>query len=276
VLRAGDAARTGDPAGDAARAITHVVVIATLGAARPERRGRVRGRARGREVAPEPGTAPVTIGRATVIAVDHPLADDAAARGWLQRAGEPELEQALGVLRRVLDAHRLVTADPEGPPVMRDGLIAARVGYGVGEQVAEGRWSQARDLPSPAGRTRATRRRALDSEARLTAVLGGADTILACEELVLRARLDLDRGRPRQAALQLLVALDTAIAELSLDPRATALEDRLTALRERRDPTAVAAQAALSGLPSAGDQRTVAETVAMLEAALRARAASAR
>jgi hypothetical protein len=271
VLRLGDAMR----AADAMRPITHVVVIATLGAPRPERLGRIRGRARGREVAPEPETAPVTIGRATVIAVDHALADESSARAWLRRAGEPELAQALGVLRQVLDAHRLVTADPDAPPVNRDGLIVARVGYGAGEQVADGRWSQARELPPPAGRNRATRRRALDSETRLTAVLGGVDTILVCEELVLRARLDLDRGHPRQAALQLLVALDAAIAELSLDPRAAGIPDRLAGLRQRRDTTATAAQAALSGLPSPADQRAVAETVAMLEAALRARAAGA-
>ena len=43
----------------------------------------------------------------------------------------------------------------------------------------------------------------------------GRDAVLACEELTLRARGDLDRGRDREAALQLEAALSAALAELA-------------------------------------------------------------
>jgi len=96
--------------------------------------------------------------------------------------------------------------------------------------------------------------------------------VLACEELTLRARLDLDHGRDREAALQVLVALDAALAELageSIDVQA-----RLSELRTQREPIAVAAQAALAG-PLSAEQREVVElTVKRIEAALRSRAVS--
>ena len=43
----------------------------------------------------------------------------------------------------------------------------------------------------------------------------GRDAVLACEELTLRARGDLDCGRDREAALQLEAALSAAVAELA-------------------------------------------------------------
>jgi hypothetical protein len=105
-------------------------------------------------------------------------------------------------------------------------------------------------------------------------VLGGRELPLASEELALRARLDLDHGRPREAALQLLVTLDAGIAELTADPHAAALADRLTELRGLRESTAGAAQAALSGPLGPEQTETVSLALARVEAALRARAAA--
>ena len=51
-------------------------------------------------------------------------------------------------------------------------------------------------------------------EERYAAILGGRDRGLAGEELVLRARMDLDAGRVREAALQARVALEALLAEL--------------------------------------------------------------
>ena len=50
--------------------------------------------------------------------------------------------------------------------------------------------------------------------------------MLACEELVLRARADLDAGRFREAALQARVALESLLAEMPEIPggRRPALE----------------------------------------------------
>jgi hypothetical protein len=146
----------------------------------------------------------------------------------------------------------------------------ARVGYGVGEEVADGLWTQAHELTVPQHRQR--RAKVLAPQARLAALLGSRDQPLVCEELVLRARLDLDQGRDREAALQVLVALDAAVAELPGDSTAEALADRLDELRDYRDPVAEAAQAALAGPLEESDLTVVIRAVERIEAVLRARA----
>jgi hypothetical protein len=112
----------------------------------------------------------------------------------------------------------------------------------------------------------------LEPQARLAASLGGREQILACEELALRAQLDLDHGRFREAALQVLIALDAAIAELAHDPRAQYLEARLSELHGRRDAITDAAQRALGGPLSADQREVVSSTLQRIEAVLRARA----
>ncbi len=258
------------PDGEASAAPSHVIVFATLGA--PERR-RLTARRSPRSVEPEPAPAPVVTGRATVIDVARPFDSEAAAAAWLRDAGEAELEDALATLNRALHAFRVVSADPYLYPVDRRQTLVARLGYGAGEQVADGLWSAARELPGPAEPGRRRRRaRLLAPQARLAAILGAREPALACEELVLRARLDLDHRRPREAALQLLVALDAALAELSGDAAAQALADRLSELRGRREGVAGAAQSALTGSLSESELETVRLTVGRVEAALRARA----
>jgi hypothetical protein len=189
------------------------------------------------------------------------------AQAWLDRAGEDELEADLAVLNRALHAFRLATVDPYVNAVGRRQTLVARVGYGAGEEVADGLWTNARELAPESGRRR--RSAVLAPQARLAAVLNGRDRALACEELTLRARLDLDHGRDREAALQVLVALDAALAELageSLD-----VQERLSELRTQREPVAVAAQAALAGPLSAEQREAVEFTVKRIEAALRSR-----
>jgi hypothetical protein len=244
-----------------------VLVIATLGAPERRRLAPRRGRTNA-QVQPEP--KPVLTGRATVITVDEPFSGEGEAAGWLTSAGETELEQDLAVLNRALHSFRLVAADPYLAPIARHQLLVARVGYGVGEEVADGLWTQAHELLIPQRRQR--RAKVLAPQARLAALLGSRDRPLACEELALRARLDVDQGRDREAALQVLVALDAAIAELANDPTAPALSERLDELRDYRDPVAAAGQAALEG-PLSEEHRTVTVTaLERIEAALRARA----
>lgn len=211
----------------------------------------------------------MTTGRATVITVDEPFGGERAAAGWLASAGEAELEHDLAVLNRAMYAFRLVVADPYLGPIGRHQLLVARVGYGAGEEVADGLWTQAHELMIPQRRQRRTK--VLAPQARLAALLGGRDRPLACEELALRARLDVDQGRDREAALQVLVALDAAIAELANDPTAPTLSERLDELRGYRDPVAGAGQAALEGPLSDGDRAVVVEALERVEAALRAR-----
>ena len=215
----------------------------------------------------------MTTGRATIIDAAVPLADEAAARAWLDRAGEEELAVALAVINRALHAFRVVTADPYVHEIAREQALVARIGFGAGDQVADGLWSDARELPTSQGRRRRSRSASLEPQARLAATLGGRQRVLACEELTLRARTDVDQGRDREAALQLLIALDAAVAELPLDPGAASLADRLDELRGRRKAVAAAAQTALAGALDDASREVVLDTLGRVEAALRARAA---
>ena len=243
---------------------THVLVFATLGASRRRRLAR-----RSRRAPPEPQPAPVATGRATVIATSDPFPDAAAAARWLAAAGEDQLAEHLRVLERALHAFRVVTADPYEEPLTRDRLLVARVGVGDGEQVAGGRWSDARELlPGPESRRRS---RILEPQARLAGVLGGRVPVLVCEELVLRARRDLDAGRGRAAALQLGVALDTALGELATDGR---LASRLAQLRSASVAVGEVAAAAVARELTEAELSAVTSSCERLEAALRARAAS--
>jgi len=244
---------------------THVLLFATLGAApRPGRLQR-----RSRPAAPEPDPAPVATGRATVIEVAEPFVDAAAAARWLAAAGEDVLATHLRVLERALHSFRVVTADPYAEPLHRERLLVARVGFGEGEEVAGGRWREARELLPPS----ASRRRShvLEPQARLAGALGGHVPLLVCEELALRARRDLDSGRDRAAALQLRIALDAALTEL---PAYAVLRARVEELQGLRNGVDDAAGAALArGLVDA-ELEAVGHALARLEAALRARAAS--
>lgn len=242
---------------------THVLLFATLGA---QRRGRLAQRRR--PAAPEPDPASVITGRATVIA-SAPFEDAAAAARWLAAAGEDELAAHLSVLERTLHAFRVVTADPYSELLSRERLLVARVGFGEGEEVASGRWSDARELlPPPESRRRS---RLLEPQSRLAGVLGGHVPLLVCEELALRARRDLDAGRSRQAALQLRIALDAALSELAIDGR---FATRLSELGELKPSIDAAAQAALARGLTDAELESAGSTLARIEAALRARAAS--
>lgn len=245
---------------------THVLVLATLGA---RERRRLPRRSK-RRAQPEPEPALVPTGRATVIDVGRPLQDDAEARRWLVSAGEPELEAGIAVLNRALHAFRQASADPYLYPVSRRQALVARVGFGVGEEVAHGNWTEARELILPGRRQR--RAKVLQPQARLAAMMGGREPVLVSEELALRARVDLDQDRDREAALQLLVALDAALAELQGDPSSTMLAERLEELRSQREAITRAGQSALAGPLPPADREAVAFTLARLEAALRARA----
>ncbi len=255
--------------GDPGAPASHVLVIATLGA--PERR-RLHDRRRPRSAEPEPDPTPVLTGRATVIDVEAPFADEALAGAWLRSAGEDDVAGAIAVLNRALHAFRIAAADPRQHGIDRRHAIAARIGFGAGEQVADGLWTSARELGPPAPRR--GRARVLAPQARFAGLLGAREPTLACEELALRARLDVEEGRRREAALQLLVALDATLAELSLDPGTAILTDRLSELRARREPVAEAAQTALGGPLGDPAWETVRSTLSRIEAALRARSAA--
>ncbi|MEJ7783897.1 MAG: hypothetical protein WKF96_03770 [Solirubrobacteraceae bacterium] len=247
----------------------HVLVLATLGA--PQRR-LLRGK-RAKNAEPEPDPTPVPTGRATIIPA-APLETEKDAARWLKDAdGETEIEAALVVLNRALHAHRVALADPHAREVGRDDALVARIGFGVGEQVAEGRWAEALTLPVPQDR-RQRRVAALRPQERVAALLSGRDVALACELLVLRARADLDAGRQREAALQLRVALDTALAELPAWAERGDLPARIKELAGFVDPAAAVAATALERGLDVDEAEEIERILGRLEAALRARTAA--
>ena len=255
------------------------MALETLGVARPRtylpgRAGGPRRRlvGRPRPVDPPAPPTPVSVSRATVIDA-RSLTDDAEARAWLDRLDPVDAATvALSALNRLIDAHRIAAADPFVHQLAPDAAVAVRVGFGEGQEIYDGGWRRAVELVPASGRRRRSKV-ALRPEARLAALLGARDRPLACEELALRARLDLDFDRPLAAALGTRLALEAALVELGADARATGLDDRLGELRELRDDVIAAANASLVGPAAAEHRRTVQHTLGRIEAVLRARSA---
>jgi len=249
---------------------THVLVFATVSA---ERR-RSRRSARQRVAAPAPTdltATPVSIQRVTVIDASVPFEHDAAAKRWLADAGEADLGGDLATLDQVLRTFGAVTSDPYVRAPGRDELLVARIGFGDGDEVAYGKWSDARELLAATPHQK--RSKVLEPQARLAAALGQRTPLLLCEELVVRARTDLDAGRPRTAALQLTVTLDAALSEL--EPQmATDMDARITELAAQLETVTNAATAALRGALAPAQLESVSFTLGRIEAALRARAAA--
>jgi hypothetical protein len=181
-----------------------------------------------------------------------------------------EVERGLRTLNAMLRAHRAASLDPYVRDVGPGNALAVRVGYGDGDQVADGRFAEAYELPrgTLVGWFLSERRQSfLMPQERLASILGGRDTVLAGEELLLRARADLDAGRPREAALQARIALEALLAELASGGRDTG------ELGDHRPAIGAAANAALAGDPSADDTAAVTAAVDAMERALRHRAA---
>ena len=246
-----------------------MVVVQTLGGTSAGRRPR---RRRPRPAEPVEESPEVPLTRLTV---DPRRALRARRRlaGVREIAGDPEAAEArvtagLRAVNAVLRAHRVATRDPFGHEIGREAVLVARVGYGSGDGLAEGRWEEAVEVAPPGRRRR--RAEALRPQERMAAVLAGREAIDVCETLLLRARADLDQGRPREAALQLRVGLEALLAELPAGAGSDQAED-LAALQERLESTADAAREALSGELSVERADQVAETLGICERVLRRR-----
>jgi len=290
-----------------------VVVVGTLQAAHqpiaaaPGWGGRSllrRVRATSTPTGPEP--APVPTSRVTVID-PLALAAEAQARAWLAELDrDREVWAAAAAVNRVIHSHRIASADPYVHEVSPSQALVIRAGWGEGEQVADGRWLHARALSSPDGwgtgrrgdsRRRARRDRswALRPQERLAALLGARGAALLCEELVLRARQDLDHARVAHAALELERAYALAVPELQAERRQD-LAIRIAELEQLRPGVQAQAQAALLGAGAASgagaadarqtagshaaapatalDEEVLAHALERLQAALRARTAA--
>jgi hypothetical protein len=205
----------------------------------------------------------------------EPLGDAEAAAGWLARirqdddAIDRELGDALRTANLALHAQRTATLDPFLADVAAEHALAVRIGYGEGEALADGRWSEAVELP------RGTRRRRLESLApqeRIAGVLGGRETLDPATGAILRARADLDAGRMRDVALQLRIGLEALLADRS-SFSGPGQEEDIAALGERRRETGEAANAALRGELADSQTESVAHTLHLAERVLRRRRA---
>jgi hypothetical protein len=193
-----------------------VVVFAAL---HTERSSRLRGR---RPAKIPPGAVqpePVPITRVTVIAA-QPFDDEASGRDWLQRCGGrgehggDEIANALAHVNHAVAAYRVCAADPHAHDVSRDQAVRVRLGYGTGAGLVDGGWDEAIVVPGEHSRPR-VRRRMLAPEQELAGILTGRRArVQPSEELLLRARLDLDAGRHVEAALETRAAAEALGAEL--------------------------------------------------------------
>jgi hypothetical protein len=227
-----------------------VLVLSTLGA--PQRARLMGSRPRSISAA-EP--EPVPTARATIVSAT-PLADPSA---WLADLDQDaEVASAVSVLNRALRAHRAATADPYVAEISRERALVVRLGYGSGEEVADGRYGEAVELPRFTGRR--VKRSMEAPEERFAALLGGREEIHPAEELVLRARADLNAGRPAEAALQCRVAIEALVAAPGADE-----------LAAHRDAVAAAANAALDGAVSGAHAAAIEDAVTAMEKTLKRR-----
>jgi len=248
-------------------------VLSTIGAPRSGAPRLRRGRSKEVESEPVPDPLPVT--RVTVIR-PRPFESREAADAWLERvAGDREMSAALAAeagrhLNRALHAHRTAAGDPHVADVDPARALAIRFGYGTGEEVADGRWRGARELAERERRSLLRRDyEALRPQERVAAVLGGRERVGPHEELILRARGDLDAGRYSTAALGLCTGLEALLAvpeglptEANEELRAR-LEDARREARAARDVVMAGGEA---------DPEALERSLRAAEAAVRQRA----
>jgi hypothetical protein len=219
------------------------------------------------------------LARVTAIRAHSPFESEEPASRWLDEATEAEdtadtlIVDAIGLLNRALHVHAVAGADPHVHELTPERAVAVRVGYGSGEETADGRFTAAREVDVWAGGASKRRRRQEDlrPQERVAAVLGGRERIDACETLLLRARADLDADRRREAALQLRVGLEALLVELRGALRDPDHEEDMATLQERRHEAGEAANAALTDELSPADSQRVRELLEICERVLRRR-----
>jgi hypothetical protein len=176
----------------------------------------------------------VPITRVTVTGEE--LRDAAAAERWLESMTKDaegrtaEVRSATRLINRALNALRAGAEDPLVQDIGASRALEVRMGYGTGQELSEGRWTDARDLP----RARSGRLDDVDPQTRVASVLAGREEVHPAETLVLRARLDAEQGRMSEARYGLRAA--TAALEDEPAPREKEIRKQLRKLQERLNP----------------------------------------
>jgi hypothetical protein len=181
-------------------------------------------------VAPgEPEQVPIT--RVTVTGVS--FEDASSGSDWLKRTladrerGAQELRDATRIVNRALNALRAEARDPLVQEIGVTKALAVRLGHGTGDELAEGRWTEASQLPPP----HRGRLEDVDPQSRVAAVLAGRDEVHPAETLMQRARLDAQQGRDAEARHGLQAA--RAALREEPGPRRDQLEKELAAIEEK-------------------------------------------
>lgn len=251
-----------------------VLVLEQIGvpAAPPRRRRR-----RGAPADPEP--APLSLTRITAIRASSPFAGQAEAARWLDEAYEDEdrvealAAEGIAPLNRALHAHAVAAADPYGRELTPEGAERVLIGYGSGEETADGHFTDARqvDLTPRASSRRRRHEEELRPQEKVAGVLRGREQLDACETLLLRARADLDAGRDREGALQLRVGLEALLVELDGAVADPGHETDMATAAEQQRAAAEIAEVALRDRLSAAQHETLTEALTLCERILRRR-----
>ncbi len=251
-----------------------MLVVETVGAPLAPRRRRRRPRA----AEPEAEPTPLPLTRVTAVRAHEPFESAEQAEGWLsdtldnEQATDEAIAEALELLNRALHANAVAAADPLGRELRAEHAATVRIGHGSGKQVASGRFTAAHEVDMRGGgRPRQRRDEELRPQERVAAVLGGRESLDACETLLLRARADLDAGRNREAALQLRVGLEALLVELDDALADPGHEEDMATLQAHRKEAGDAANEALHGELNSTKLSSVRELLDVCERVLRRR-----
>jgi hypothetical protein len=205
-----------------------VLIVEELGAPPPRRRA---GR-RSKPIEPgDPAGIPVT--RVTVTGMQVATPEEGSA--WLKEMmgsggeGAAQVREATRIVNRALSALRAGARDPLVQDIGATRALAVRLGHGTGDELADGAWTEARELARP----RRGRLDDVDPQSRVAAVLAGRDEVHPAETLMLRARLDLQQGRLAEARY----GLRAARAALDEEPgaRQKEMREELASIEEKLD-----------------------------------------
>jgi hypothetical protein len=213
----------------------------------PQAQMRLRRKSRYVQSGSSPDEVPLML--ATYVKGTEPLDDKRRAAEVLDlvRTSEDEQErwitEGMEVINLAIRAYRAGARDPYVVEVTPRDARRTRIGYGSTEELRDGGWQAAVELVPPSTRGWLKRPDLRPSET-IASVLAHRKPVLECEDVLVRAYIDLDHGRTRAAAQQVRGAMALLASELSgLDgesPGAGGAElDRRLTSAERLAETAV-------------------------------------
>lgn len=227
-----------DPDDDYLLGSADVLVIRVVGAPPPKGSGRF-GRGNAPEVADGEKPRETSLTLATIVFGTRLLPDDRVAKRFFDsvQTKPDERDQwaraALETLNRAVVAYRACAADPYVADISPLDARATRIGYGIAELVAAGKWEKAIAVPPPPT-VRLSRDQKLMPTQAMGLVLTGHGRVLESEELVLRAAMDLEQRRPRAAAAGLHAGFELLLGEFGGKVLAGALQGQFERLLEQR------------------------------------------